>query len=259
MPYTPRISLSDEDSYIVHCLDLSPAPTDDFLAAKDRLEQHQRGTSLYYHTLDVRDGPATTTLFKQISQGHFSVENDITRRHTLPPRFDGLVAAAGVQHLENALDYTPSDIHKMFEVNYTGVLLSAQAAARTIISTSTPAASIVLVASMSAFVANKGLKSSIYNSSKAAVVQLARNLAMEWARYGIRVNALCPGHTLTPMVEENFKEVGDGLREVWERENMLGRMARPGEMVGGVVFMLSEASSFMTGASLVIDGGHTAW
>lgn len=82
---------------------------------------------------------------------------------------------------------------------------------------------------------------------------------MEWARYGIRVNALCPGHTLTPMVEENFKEVGDGLREVWERENMLGRMARPGEMVGGVVFMLSEASSFMTGASLVIDGGHTAW
>jgi NAD(P)-dependent dehydrogenase (short-subunit alcohol dehydrogenase family) len=87
---------------------------------------------------------------------------------------------------------------------------------------------------------------------------------MEWGKVdengkgGIRVNCLCPGHILTPMVEQTLKE-SPGAKKVWEAENMLGRLSRPEEFRGAALFLLSGASSFMTGSQLVIDGGHTAW
>src|SRR5207247_1647796 len=109
--------------------------------------------------------------------------------------------------------------------------------------------SVVLVASMSGMVANKGLFSPVYNSSKAAVNQLAKNLAMEWGQQGIRVNSLCPGHILTPMVRQNFEQVPE-LRETWERESMLCRISDPREFRGAAVFLLSDASTYMTGTSL---------
>jgi NAD(P)-dependent dehydrogenase (short-subunit alcohol dehydrogenase family) len=118
--------------------------------------------------------------------------------------------------------------------------------------------SILLVASMSGLIANKGMTSPVYNSSKAAVIQLARNLAMEWGRHGIRVNSLCPGHIVTPMVEEVFQKE-PASRAIWEAENMLGRLATPEEFRGAALFALSDASSFMTGSTMLIDGGHTAW
>ena len=120
------------------------------------------------------------------------------------------------------------------------------------------AGSIVLVASMSGFVANKGLLSPVYNSSKAALIQLARNLSMEWGKHGIRVNSLCPGHVITPMVQQNFKE-DPGLKEKWEEESMLGRIAIPEEFKGAILFLCSPASSYMTGSAMIVDGGHTAW
>lgn len=121
-----------------------------------------------------------------------------------------------------------------------------------------------LVASMSGSIANRGLDAPVYNSSKAAVVQLARNLAMEYGRKrpdgsgGIRVNTLSPGHIVTPMVEENFRK-GEADRAEWEENNMLGRISTPEEYKSVVLFMLSKASSYMTGHDLKIDGGTTAW
>jgi len=87
---------------------------------------------------------------------------------------------------------------------------------------------------------------------------------MEWSRVqpdgsgGIRVNCLSPGHIVTPMVQANFAE-NPGLKALWERENMMGRLADPSEFKGAALFCLSNASSFMTGTNLIIDGGHTAW
>ena len=141
----------------------------------------------------------------------------------------------------------------MIEVNYTGVFMAAASVARRMREYKCPG-SMVFIASMSGFVANKGLITPVYNSSKAAVIQLGRNLAMEWGKEGSRVNSLCPGHIVTPMVKENFRQ-DPSLRETWERENMLGRLSRPEEYRGAALFMLSDASSFMTGNSLVIDGG----
>ena len=120
------------------------------------------------------------------------------------------------------------------------------------------------MASMSGLIANKGLLSSVYNSSKAALIQLARNLAMEWSPVneggtgGIRVNCLSPGHVMTPMVRKNLDDQ-PGLQDMWEAENMMHRLARPDEFKSAGLFLLSRASSFMTGNNLVVDGGHTGW
>jgi NAD(P)-dependent dehydrogenase (short-subunit alcohol dehydrogenase family) len=178
----------------------------------------------------------------------------ITKEHG---QIDGLVAAAGIQRVKDAVDHTPQDVAELMDVNFTGVFMSANAVAQQMMQTKRPG-SIVLVASMSGMIANKGLTCPAYNASKAAVIQLTRNLAMEWGKHGIRVNALCPGHIITPMVKKNFEEV-PGLKETWEKENMLGRLAAPEEFTGATLFMLSPASSFMTGSCLVVDGGHTAW
>jgi NAD(P)-dependent dehydrogenase (short-subunit alcohol dehydrogenase family) len=168
----------------------------------------------------------------------------------------------------------------MLDVNYIGVFLAARACARQMFKYKIQG-SMCLIASMSGTIANKGFIAPVYNSSKAAVIQLARNLAMEWGRVrpdgsgGIRVNALSPGHILTPMVEENFKR-GEANRKAWEDNNMLGRISETEEYKAAGLFLLSRASSYMvsefvsflriteaystqTGQNLVIDGGTTAW
>lgn len=207
------------------------------------------GGSLHYRRQDVSDTAHLEETMAAIADEH--------------GRLDGVVAAAGVQQVTPALDYSPSDVARMLDINYTGVFMTATSAARQMFKHKTRG-SICLIASMSGLVANKGLLSPVYNSSKAAVIQLARNLAMEWSPVredgsgGIRVNCISPGHILTPMVLKNFEEV-PGLRETWESENMMGRLAETTEFKGAVLFLLSSASSFMTGNNLVIDGGHTAW
>jgi len=232
----------------VWCLDRLPKPDDRLLEVKERAWKDFRG-SLDYQTIDV-------TNVENLRKTMESIASE-------KQRLDGLVAAAGIQHVEPAIDHTPEVIEHMMSVNYTGVFMAATAAARQMLRYKCRG-SIVLVASMSGFVANKGLLSPVYNSSKAAVIQLGRNLAMEWGKInedgsgGIRVNSLCPGHIRTPMVEQNFKEQPE-LQGIWESENMLGRIARPEEFRGPVLYLLSDASSFQTGSALVVDGGHTAW
>ncbi|KAH6659310.1 hypothetical protein BKA67DRAFT_544097 [Truncatella angustata] len=233
----------------VYCLDRVERPTsDEWQRALERVVP-EWGGSLNYVQQDVSDTP--------------SLDQTITRIAEENQRLDGVVAAAAIQQLSEAVNYSEKDVSRMLSVNYTGVLMTATAAARQMFRYRCRG-SIVFVGSMSGFVANKGLLSCVYNSSKAAVIQLSRNLAMEWSPIkedgtgGIRVNCICPGHILTPMVLKNFEEV-PGLKEKWERENMMGRLAETAEFKGAVLYLASSASSFMTGNSIVIDGGHTAW
>ncbi len=102
----------------------------------------------------------------------------------------------------------------------------------------------------------KGLICPAYNASKAGVVQLSRNLASEWGEYGIRVNTISPGYIVTAMVEKLFEDFPD-RKEQWPKENMLGRLSKPQEYRGAAVFLISDASSFMTGSDLRIGGGHS--
>jgi NAD(P)-dependent dehydrogenase (short-subunit alcohol dehydrogenase family) len=105
---------------------------------------------------------------------------------------------------------------------------------------------------------SQGLICSAYNTSKAGVIQLGRNLAAEWGEHNIRVNTISPGYIVTQMVEELFKQYPE-RKESWPTQNMLGRLSYPKEYRGAAVFLVSDASSFMTGSDLRIDGGHCAW
>ncbi|KAF2468585.1 NAD(P)-binding protein [Lindgomyces ingoldianus] len=232
----------------VHCLDILPEPDKVFFRAKERISTEYSG-ALEYHQVDVSNDKMVEEVIGDIA----------TKRQ----RLDGLIAAAGIQQCTSALDYAASDIARMLATNYTGVFLTARACARQMYKYKIQG-SMCLIASMSGSIANKGFIAPVYNSSKAAVIQLTRNLAMEWGRLekdgsgGIRVNSLSPGHILTPMVEENFRK-GEADRKAWEENSMLGRISTPEEYKAAGLFLLSRASSYMTGTNLVIDGGCTAW
>src|SRR5208283_311825 len=102
---------------------------------------------------------------------------------------------------------------------------------------------IVNIASMSGSIVNHGLTQAHYNSSKAGVVHLTKSLAMEWVERGVRVNAISPGYTLTPM---NIRPEVAEQRKIFERETPIGRMATVDEMAGPAIFLLSPAASFIT-------------
>lgn len=250
----------------VHCLDRLPEPPQAFKEAQARLNT-SNGPSLEYHHVNVTHDEAMRKCIRNIAAENRRLDGLIAGEkylfsteviHSLT-RF----AAAAVQQVTPALEFRKEDIAKMLEVNYTGVFLAARECARQMMEYKIQG-SICLVASMSGTIANRGFIAPVYNSSKAAVVQLARNLAMEWGRKnpdgsgGIRVNSLSPGHIVTPMVEANF-EAGEANREEWENNSMLGRLSTPEEYKAAGLFMLSKASSYMTGHDLKMDGGTTAW
>ena len=115
---------------------------------------------------------------------------------------------------------------------------------------------IINIASMSGVIVNRGLLQGHYNSAKAGVIHLTRSLAMEWAARGLRVNAISPGYTLTPM--NRRPEVAEQL-VAFEADTPVQRIASVDEMVGPAVFLASQASSFVTGANLLVDGGFCCW
>nr|KAK5450293.1 hypothetical protein LTR18_000309 [Exophiala xenobiotica] len=223
-----------------------PEPEKEFKVVQERLGP-KYGGALNYDHVDVREAGNLDRVISEIADRH--------------QRMDGLIACAAIQDVTPAVDYTPEKIMAMMDVNYKGVYRSAVSTARQMIKYNC-SGSILLIASMSGLVANRGFTSSVYNSSKAAVCQLARSLAMEWGKVvngnPIRVNALCPGNIITPMVLKNFEDQPE-LKKQWENQNMLGRLSEPREYRGAALLCLSDASSFMTGANLVVDGGYTAW
>ncbi|PLB49749.1 NAD(P)-binding protein [Aspergillus steynii IBT 23096] len=228
----------------VYCLDRLREPEDEFHAARERARP-AFGGALHYRQVDVRDEKNTTETMRSIASHN--------------NRLDGLIAAAGVNHVQSAIGHTANDVERLVGINYTGLFTTATAAAAQMRERDM-AGTILLVASMSGLIANKGMTSAIYNSSKAAVVQLTRSLAMEWGRGDgvIRVNCLCPGHIETPMARMVMEQKPE-TKQIWESENMLGRLARPEEFRGITALLMSDASSYMTGTSIVVDGGHTAW
>ncbi|KUL82679.1 hypothetical protein ZTR_09438 [Talaromyces verruculosus] len=230
-----------EAGAIVYALDRLPEPSEDF--ARIQTKASTLGTKIEYRRIDVRDTELLNTVIEEIA----NVEG----------RMDGLIAAAGIQQETPALEYMAKDANTMMEVNVTGVFMTAQAVAKQMIRFGN-GGSIVMIASMSGTIANKGLICPAYNASKAAVIQLGRNLAAEWGQYNIRVNTISPGYIVTQMVENLFVQFPE-RREEWPKQNMLGRLSRPEEYRGAAVFLISDASSFMTGSDLRMDGGHAAW
>lgn len=164
-------------------------------------------------------------------------------------RLDILVNNAGIAAPATALDLTEAEWDAVIDTNLKGVFLTAQEAGRRMAATG--GGSIVNVASILGLRVTGGV--SAYAASKAGVVQLTKSLALEWARHGIRVNAIAPGYVETEMNAEFFSsDAGKAMiRRVPQR-----RLGRARELDGALLLLASDAGSYMTGSVVAVDGGH---
>ncbi|KAJ6502070.1 hypothetical protein C8R45DRAFT_975251 [Mycena sanguinolenta] len=168
-------------------------------------------------------------------------------------RIDSVVASAGIVENYSAFDYPIDRIKKLYDINVHGAFLTAREAARNMIPQGS--GSIVLVASMSANIVNIPQLQTPYNASKAAVKHMASSLAVEWAQTGVRVNVLSPGYMLTKLTRTILASNPD-LKKTWESLTPMGKMGDPEDLAGAIVYLASDASSFMTGSEIRVDGGY---
>jgi NAD(P)-dependent dehydrogenase (short-subunit alcohol dehydrogenase family) len=166
-------------------------------------------------------------------------------------RIDGVVNNAGVINYARALDETAEDVRRLLDVNVVGPFDLARRCVAHL--RATGGGSIVNITSMSAIVATgMTVPSAGYCASKAALAHMTREMAVQWGRYGIRVNAVAPGMYPTDMI--------DGQEEVPEffaSRLAIARAGRPEDMIGAVQYLLSDASTYVTGQQFAVDGGRT--
>ena len=173
---------------------------------------------------------------------------EVAERHG---RIDVVVANAGITEVTPATRETPQRFAEVVNVDLIAPFELAQAAVPHM--RAVGGGSIVNVASAAAFSVSPLLPQASYVASKTGLVGLTRELALQWARYGIRVNALCPGmfpSEMTSLLVEN-----DEIRAPFEAELAMKRIGEPHELDAALAFLASPASSYMTGQTLVVDGG----
>jgi meso-butanediol dehydrogenase/(S,S)-butanediol dehydrogenase/diacetyl reductase len=183
---------------------------------------------------------------------------DVTDRGALDtlasglPRVDVLVNAAGLLTENRPVDeLSPDDFRRNFEINVLGTLNACQAFGPSL---RAARGAVVNVASQAALVSLPS--QAAYTTSKGAVAALTRSLAIDWAEAGVRVNAVAPGFTVTPMTAAFFEN--ETFTRAATRRIPLGRLLQADEIAGAIVFLASPLASAITGVVLPVDGGWTA-
>ena len=170
-------------------------------------------------------------------------------------KIDILINNAGISHHVPAAELSEEDWDRMMDINLKGVFFGSQMVGHEMIKQRK--GSIINIASMSGFIVNRPQLQTHYNTAKAGIIMLTKTLAMEWAKYNIRVNAIAPGYIKTPLLARNL---GPGkIGEEWVKLTPMGRLGEPFELKGLALFLAAKASSFVTGTTIVIDGGYTCW
>jgi NAD(P)-dependent dehydrogenase (short-subunit alcohol dehydrogenase family) len=167
-------------------------------------------------------------------------------------RLDILVNSAGITIWAKAEEVSEEQWDRVVDIDLKGTFLCCQQAARVMIPQGSGA--IVNIGSMSGQIVNTPQCQASYNAAKAAVIHLTKSLAIEWAPHNIRVNSISPGYTATEMTK-TVPEYHAG----WEALIPMRRMARTDEILGALIYLASDASTYTTGHDLVIDGGYTCW
>ena len=184
------------------------------------------------------------------------VKNLVKKTLEIFPTIDVLVNNAGINKLAPA-EEMPLDVwKKILDVNLTGQFLMCREVGSVMLKQGK--GNIVNIASMSGLVVNPlPQQQCAYNSSKAGVIMLTKCLANEWAQRGIRVNAIAPGFTNTPLTAKRLNTPDDPAVKKWIGGTPMDRVAEPSEMVGLALYYASDASTFTTGTVLQVDGGYT--
>lgn len=213
------------------------------LGDESAAELHAKtGLPVTFFKVDVRDGAAINA----------AVES-VVELYGAP---DVLINSAGIADSNiKAESYDPAMFRRLIDINLTGSFLMSQAVGRAMIAAGKPG-SIVLVASMSGTIVNYPQEQSCYNASKAGVIQFGKSLGAEWAKYNIRVNCISPGYMDTAL---NRVPALDAQKKIWKSMTPQDRLGAVDDLNGLAVFLASDASSFMTGSNVIIDGGYTLY
>lgn len=196
-------------------------------------------------------------------EGHLASELDVTDEGSVEAvvalatrhggRLDAVLNSAGIARFAPALDLSCEDFVATMAVNVTGAFLLSRCAARIMIGQE-GGGRILHLASVSSWVVNE--KYSAYSSSKAALAQLVKLLALEWARSGVTVNAIGPAVTRTPLTEATI--LADPAMSAQALTQIpMGRFGESEDLIGTVVLLLSEGGRFITGQTIYVDGGRT--
>lgn len=166
-----------------------------------------------------------------------------------------LVAAAGISHTAPTHELALSDFRRVLDVSLIGTFLTARAVLPDMLKAGE--GQIVTFGSTAAVRAAPGMVA--YAAAKGAVLQFTKSIAVEYARTGIRANCLCPGGTLTPLMESvNASRIGSDADHFRDR-HPIGRYADPDEIAAAAAYLVSDDSSFVLGATFMADGGYTTW
>jgi 2-deoxy-D-gluconate 3-dehydrogenase len=211
---------------------------------------------------DVLDTSETVNEIKKINRESFGLKVDVSNKSVVESmvkqilkkfgRIDILVNNAGILRTSDAEKLDIEDWRKVIDINLTGQFLCAQAVGKHMIrQRSGKIINISSIAGLSGYAS-----SAPYSASKAGVISLTKTLAAEWGKYYINVNAICPGIFATDMTKDYLKD--EQFKSMIKTKVPLARYAEPEELIGTVVFLASKASDYITGHSIVIDGGWTA-
>ena len=223
------------------------------------------GADVVVAELNEQTGPETVREIEALGRRSLYVETDVRDRSSVQAmvnrtlaqlgRIDFLMNNAGITKWCDSQDVDEQDWRDVIDVNLNGVFLCSQAVAKHMIERRS--GSIINIASMSGYIVNRPQPQASYNASKAAVIHLTKSLAAEWAQYNIRVNAIAPGYMDTPMARPFFDDPAYGGQ--WIDSIPMKRPGRPEELAPIAVFLASEAASYVTGTTVVADGGYTVW
>lgn len=223
----------------------------------------EAGASVAVAARDPERNTAAVERLRALGGAAVAVPTDISSRDDLERMaatvtdelgpIDVLVNNAGIGSHADALTLSDEEWERTFAVNLQGVWRASQIVGRQMVARRT--GSIINIGSMSGLIINRPQWHSPYGVSKAAVHHLTRSLAAEWARSGVRVNAIAPGYVKTEIADIDLPE----YRHYWVDEVPMQRYASPDEISPCALFLASDASTFVTGSVVVVDGGYTLW
>ena len=211
---------------------------------------------------DILDTTETVEEIKKLGKETIGIKTDVSNKAEVEAmvkqtvekfgKIDILVNNAGIFRMSPAEGMKEEDWNKVIAVNLKGEFLCAQAVGKQMIKQKF--GKIINISSVAALQAFS--QTSAYNASKAGVILLTKTLAVEWGKYNIQVNAICPGVFKTAMTEGLLKD--ENFIQMIKNRVPLGRHGKPEELVGTVIYLASKASDYVTGHTLVIDGGWTS-